>query len=408
MRMKTAASLLALALVVANRAEPAPAEAPQLLLSDGRYLAALRERARAGDPQLAGALGRLRKAADEALTQGPWSVVDKTRLPPGADPHDYRSLGPYWWPDPSKPDGLPYIRKDGERNPEAGTDAYDSPRFSRLRNAVGLLGLAYFLTGHEPYAERAALLLRTWFLGPRTRMNPHLRYGQAIPGITDGRGIGIIDTARVPELLDRVELLRGSPAWAEADRRGLLTWMSAYLDWLLTSGHGKDEAKTTNNHGTWYDVQVAGLALRAGRRELAREHLDKVTRGRIASQLEPDGRQPRELERTRALSYSLFNLEAFFCAATLGERVRLDLWSYRTSDGRSLRRALDFLLPHSDPNVKWPHAQITEAPWATFAKLLAIAVTRYSDPRYAEALRRLPPASRDVPEGLLFPAVEPR
>ena len=30
------------------------------------------------------------------------------------------SVGPYWWPDPSKPDGLPYIRKDGHKNPERG------------------------------------------------------------------------------------------------------------------------------------------------------------------------------------------------------------------------------------------------------------------------------------------------
>jgi hypothetical protein len=28
------------------------------------------------------------------------------------------SLAPYWWPDPKSPNGLPYIRRDGERNPE--------------------------------------------------------------------------------------------------------------------------------------------------------------------------------------------------------------------------------------------------------------------------------------------------
>ncbi|KAG8997613.1 hypothetical protein FRB94_007574, partial [Tulasnella sp. JGI-2019a] len=31
--------------------------------------------------------------------QGPWSVVNKTLLPPSGNIHDYYSLSPYWWPD---------------------------------------------------------------------------------------------------------------------------------------------------------------------------------------------------------------------------------------------------------------------------------------------------------------------
>jgi hypothetical protein len=376
--------------------------APDLLLTSGSHLARMRDRVRAGDPALGQTVARLRAEADEALKRGPFSVVHKTALPAGADPHDYRSLGPYWWPDPAKPDGLPWIRKDGERNPQTATEASDSRRHGDMRGAVSTLALAYYLTGHAPYAERAAHLLRTWYLDPKTRMNPHLQYGQAIPGINAGRGIGIIETARLAHLLDRVELLSGSPAWTPDDRRGLRDWMAAYLEWLLTSSHGQDEGKATNNHGTWYDVQVAGLALRTGQPDKARVQLDKVMRARIAAQVQPDGRQPRELERTRALAYSLFNLEAFLCAAALGDRVGVDLWSFETKDGRSLRRALDYLLPYADPSKKWPHAQITPAPWSTFARLLQIASVRFGDPRYTEAATRLPPEARDDVENLLL------
>ena len=53
-------------------------------------------------------------SGDLSLSDGPWSVMDKQHVPPSGDKHDYMSLGPYWWPDPDKPDGLPYIRRDGE------------------------------------------------------------------------------------------------------------------------------------------------------------------------------------------------------------------------------------------------------------------------------------------------------
>jgi len=384
----------------------AAAGPPDLLLSDGRHLARVRDEA-GRDPAIRDARDRLREEADALLAEGPWSVVHKTRLPAGADPHDYRSLGPYWWPDPQRPGGLPWVRRDGERNPEAATGAWDADRHRRMRGAVSTLALAWFLTGHEPYAERAARVLRAWYLDPATRMNPHLRYGQAIPGITEGRGIGIIETARLPELLDRAALLEGSPAWREEDRRGLRGWMAAYLDWLLASPEGRDEDRTTNNHGTWYDVQVAALALRAGRPEVARERLDATTRRRIAAQVEPDGRQPRELGRTRSLSYSLMNLEGFLQAAALGDRAGVDLWRYETADGRSLLRALDFLLPYADPAARWPHPQITPVPWSTFDAVLRIAARRYPDPRFASALARLPPEARADPRWLLHPGPSP-
>ena len=72
-----------------------------------------------GDETLQPALDRLIAEANDALQVGPFSVVNKARLPSSGNVHDYFSYGPYWWPDPSKPDGLPYVRRDGEVNPES-------------------------------------------------------------------------------------------------------------------------------------------------------------------------------------------------------------------------------------------------------------------------------------------------
>src|SRR5262249_5023280 len=181
----------------------------------------------------------LRRAAEKELKAGPYTIVinNKPQPAPSGDKHDYVSMAPYFWPDPAKKDGLPYVRKDGKVNPER--DKYDGPLLKKMTAAVGTLGLAWYLTGEEAYAEHAAKLLRVWFLDPGTRMNPHLNYGQFIPGLTEGRGTGIIDTVSLLKVVDAAGLLEGSRAWTAADRKGLEAWFHDYLRWLRTSKNGK-------------------------------------------------------------------------------------------------------------------------------------------------------------------------
>src|SRR5262249_41732789 len=226
-------------------------------------VADLHQRAHANVPALKPVLEPLLREADKALEMKPLSVMDKGVTPPSGDKHDYMSQAPYFWPDPTKPDGKPYIRKDGQRNPEILKIA-DHEHIFKLTDAVSALGLAYAITGREEYAAQAARLVRVWFLDPATKMNPHLNFGQGIPGINTGRGIGIIETRSLPELLDGASLLHGSKAWTAADQAGLEDWMTQYVKWLVDSPYGKDEAKNGNNHETWYEVQVAALALWTG------------------------------------------------------------------------------------------------------------------------------------------------
>src|SRR5205085_2712119 len=91
---------------------------PRVFLFDAKELSAVRQRVHAGDPKLAPALARLERDAQKALASGPFSVVTKEVTPPSGDKHDYMSQAPYFWPNPKSPGGLPYIRRDGERNPE--------------------------------------------------------------------------------------------------------------------------------------------------------------------------------------------------------------------------------------------------------------------------------------------------
>lgn len=379
-RWTTLVSFAALAVSVSiaeAHAQPTPVR-PSLL--DPVHLARVRARLRAGEKALHAALAALEQDAQKALALKPPSVMDKAVVPPSGDKHDYMSQAPYWWPDPSKPDGRPYVRRDGQRNPEIRRIT-DHDNLGRLTGAVATLGLAYYFTGREPYAAHAARLTRVWFLGPATRMNPHLRFGQGIPGINGGRGIGIIETRGLPELLDGLALVEGSPAWTTADEVGLQTWMRAYLAWLIESPHGKAESANGNNHETYYDVQVTSLAIYTGQMETARRTL-KTSRERIGRQIEPDGRQPRELERTRSFDYSVMNLNGFFALATLGERVGVDLWTYRTPDGRSLRQALDFLVPFAAGQRTWTYEQVTGFRPGAIDGLLRRAAAAWNEPKY--------------------------
>jgi hypothetical protein len=331
---------------------------------------------------------RLVGEADAALQAGPFSVMDKHRVPPSGDRHDYVSMGPYWWPDSSKPNGLPYIRRDGERNPEIASD-YDAPRFGALTGAVTTLSLAYYFTDDEKYAARAALLLRVWFLDPATRMHPHLQYGQRIPGITEGRAAGIIETRRLVDIVDAIGMLERSPAWTDADARGMRAWMAAYRHWLLTSQIGKDEQRARNNHGSWYDAQVAALALFTGDTALARSTIEASKTRRIATQVTPDGRQPYELARTRSLGYSVMNLEALCRLAELGRHVGVDLWSYESPGGGSIRKALDYVAPYADTTRKWPGLEIARNAPDFLVLMLERARIAYGD-EYGDLLRKIP------------------
>jgi len=380
----------------------AGAELPRTLILRGSDLVEARKRVQSNDSSLLPAFNRLKRDADSVLHAGPFSVINKTLPPPSGDKHDYMSTAPYWWPNPNSTNGLPYVRRDGELNPDRDRTS-DHTALDTMIQSVKTLGQGYFFTGRENYAMWAAKLLRVWFLDDATKMNPNLKYAQAIPGRNPGRAAGIIETHNLPELIDAVELLHGSTPWGANEQKTLQKWFDTYLTWLLESPEGRAESKTRNNHGSWYDVQVASFALFVDRKDLARKILGEFGTKRIAKQIEPDGRQPRELERTQSWNYSLFNLEALFDAASLGHTMELDLWNFETPDKRSIRKALDWLLPFAIGEKKWSHEQISSWQPEKLAPFLRRAAVRYHELSYERAISKLSGVRADERMQLLYP-----
>lgn len=353
---------------------------PQLLMVDGPHVASVRESLLRGEPQFRAALTALEADANNGLTVAPMSVMDKGVTPPSGDKHDYMSQAPYWWPDPSKRDGKPYIRRDGQRNPEIDKIT-DRANFERLARTAFSLSLAFYFTGREDYAQHATQLVHAWFLDSSTRMNPNLNFGQGIPGIANGRSAGIIETRFLLQIIDSVTLLQGSSAWTSAEGEGLKDWMSAYLKWLQESSLGRDEATRGNNQETWEELQVVSLALYTGQADVARATLHR-SQAAISKEFEPDGTQPRELARSRSWDYSIFNLTAYLHVAELGGRLGVDLWNYRTADGRSLRHGVDYLIPFATREKRWPHKQITPFRPSELHPVLRLAAVVWKDPTY--------------------------
>ncbi|WP_037571145.1 alginate lyase family protein [Phaeacidiphilus oryzae] len=377
-----------------------PSLVPRTVVLDGKRLAVTRTLVRAGVPALRAPLSELLGQADSYLTAGPWSVTDKPQTPPSGDKHDYLSEAPYWWPtQPATADnpwGCPYVQKDGVRNPAIDT-VTDHAERGEMFNAVYDLTLAWWYTGKAEYAQRAALDLRTWFIDPATRMNPNLDYTQFIPCKTDGRGIGIIDfSQQYTDVLDALAMLNtGAPGWSRDDESSMTDWNARFLSWLRTSQNGQDEAAATNNHGSFFDMQEAALALSTGQSALARQIVVAAERKRIDDQVAGDGSLPQELSRTRSFHYSTFDLVALTRLAMIGQRVGVDLWHYTDPAGGNLFKAVDLLIPAATGKAAWTYPELEFQAFAATDVIHAAADA--GDPAARAAVPELPaPPGGDI------------
>ncbi|TPQ21447.1 alginate lyase family protein [Streptomyces sporangiiformans] len=411
-RPRSAALLVAVATFTAvvlptASALPAP-RVPKTTVLDGVRLQQTKLRLDRGDHQLRRTLKQLTTRADTWLDKGPWTVVDKPRPAPGGDVHDYLSQAPYWWPSQPRttdnPWGCPYVQRDGERNPEVdtGTDRQD---VEKVFDSTYDLSLAWYYTGERKYAEKAASVLRTWFLDPATRMNPNLNHAQFIPCKYAGRAIGIIDFSQsFTSVLDAIAILdTGAPGWTGQDRSAMRAWNVDFRDWLVNSAFGKEEGAAKNNHGTFYDMQLAALAHATGDKALTRRIVLDARAGRIDPQIAADGSQPQELTRTRSWHYSTFALVAYTRLAAVGRHVGVNLWSYEGPDGQSLFKAVDYLLPAASGAAPWPHPDLEFRRYAATDVVHAAADAGHPEAR-AAAARLEPPPGGDLWE--LRPAAE--
>ena len=340
---------------------------------------------------------RVLSSANRYLTRVPETITASRAARSAGGLHDFFSEGDYWWPDPAHPDG-PYIRRDGESNPDNFADHRRA--LVRFSVEVPALAAAWKLTSDDRYAAHARRHLRAWFADPATRVTPSLEYSQAIHGIATGRGTGIIDTIHLVEVARAIEVLRKGGALPVGELQPIRAWFTEYIRWITTHPYGVEERDAKNNHGTCWVMQVAAFASVTGdeaQQEMCRVRFKTVL---LPTQMAADGSFPLEIARTKPYGYSLFNLDAMTTICQIldgpikaGPRDRL--WTFELPDGRGMRKALEFMVPFIKDKTKWAHPRDVQYDdeWPMRHASLLFGGVALDRPAYLELWKTLKPDS---------------
>jgi hypothetical protein len=331
---------------------------------------------------------RVLRLADAYLREAPITITASSSPRSAGGKHDFFSEGDYWWPDPANPDG-PYIQRDGMTNP----DNFVAHRQAMMRLSlhVPALAAAWSLTRDRRYSSHAARHLRAWFVDADTKMNPNLLYAQAIKGRVTGRGIGIIDTIHLVEVVRAAEVLDAGGAMTKPDVAAVRDWFDRYLTWMTTHEYGIAERDAVNNHGTCWVMQAAAFAHFTGRNDLSDFCRTRFTDVIVPHQVAADGSFPEELRRTKPYGYSLFNLDAMATICQILSARDRNLWTYETADGRGIRKALAFMAPFIADKHTWPYPPdvMYFDEWPMRQAALLFGGVALSEPRYLDIWKGL-------------------
>jgi len=294
---------------------------------------------------------RILSAADRFLREEPVTITSSFSTRSAGGKHDFFSESDYWWPDPKNPEG-PYIRKDGMTNP----GNFDEHRLAMRRFSIQVPALtaAYLITKDAKYAKQAMKHLRAWFVTEETRMNPTMRYAQAVKGVSIGRDVGIIDALHLVEVARFVMALEKAGVISGEDLDTIKKWFNDYNTWLMTSKNGIGERDHLNNHGTEWVLQVAVYAQLVNDKEkmdFCRKRFKEV----LLKQMGQDGSFPEELARTKPYSYSIFNLDLLTAICQVLSDENDDLFLFTLPDGRGMKNGMEFMYPFIADKTKWNH-----------------------------------------------------
>jgi hypothetical protein len=355
---------------------------PATIIWDGAGLVAQRTRALAGDMSLAKAIAVLAAAADEKLGVGPFTVLNKTIVPPTGDMHDYLSTESYGWPCTQKCDatvlaydhaadcsewcygsyncnwthiklmapgeppmdhcnvstGVPWVSHSGFSSPQVLQN--NRKQADGMWRSVTPLVMAWWYTNDTKYLAKATHLLRYFFLSPNTRMNPSLDYTEHQPGTFDGVSGGINDFYGFPEVIDCLILIgwgdESGAYWRAADAQGMHAWAVQFQEWFVTSPNPRNGLLLSNDICVTVDKIGLSTSLFVGAGEDARFLASNSSKRMLSNLLGANGDFTGDGAATGvdSFGYHMADMMDFFVLAQMVTRTgEIDLFNWVNPKG---------------------------------------------------------------------------
>lgn len=293
------------------------------------------------------------KESNKICAMSPVTVMDKEKTF-APDKHYFCCIGTYWWPDPNNPGQ--YINKDGITNPEC--NLYDRTNLSVMSKRCKNLSVAYYLTRDEKYFDAFIRQIKAWFIDEDTYMYPNFKYAQVIPGRNGnkGRSTGFIGAYPFNTVLESIRLVNMVKEIDDQTLKSLKNWFLKFAKWSDNGEYSKKLHEGTQNISVAYDVTLIDMYLFVGKENRARKIAEEFASKRLAVQIAEDGSQPGELVRTKAFTYSLFNLTHILDFCYLSRYFDKD---YYANHGEPIEKAFKFLSQFVDNKEAFPYKQIS-------------------------------------------------
>jgi hypothetical protein len=341
--------------------------------------AVIRQEAWTQDP-----VRRLRLEAERHLKEGLWTVTADRPKGIDLDPHEYYSESPFYWPDPINPAG-PFRRRGGQANPAVFTA--NRAALDAMCEAVFTLGTAAYLLDDPRYAARAVRIIQTWFILPKTRMDPNMQRAGTIPGrqaAADSLPSGGVSEGRpLIRAVQGMEFLAKSGAWDPKEEAATRKWFEEFARWLTPAGPAANSRRGGDN-SIWRAAIEASSATFAEDTAAQRRVFDSYRSPAFP-------RPPRASSGAAPVPPAQFlatSLEARAMICRIAQLHGVDLWHSPSRNRGTISAAIDSLEASLADPKQWTKEQAAGFQ-SDGVYLLAFAGMGLNKPDYVAQFRKL-------------------
>lgn len=318
------------------------------------------------------------KDANIALNVKPPSVTYKGKTPSSGDRHDYYTENPYGgWKNCSCAQHMKKCSEinccgnawcDGKINLDQ--DRTDYEYVLLLGNSVRNLGMAYAFTGDKKYADKVLDFINTWCVNPTTKMNPKFTNDQSRIEIS----------ITIPGMFYGADLIWNYPGWNANDKQKFKEWVSDMIKSAKTWSRD-------NNWEGWRLVLISAASVITEDEDSRNYAFDKWKEA-IPIQIGTDGKMVQELHRTLSLFYSVFGMNALTQTTEIARHYNVDLYNYKTPDGRGLELALDYHAPYIALKKPWTAGKQIRPYKGEGATVYELAYKFKQKPSYEDVIKK--------------------